>query len=183
MRYVYLLACCALLAACAPNPQTLESVARSESARLAPPSKKLSTFADYQLKPMVLSPAVQAEEGKVEAAAKLEGDLKATIQPLLDNWKAAPASDRSGTLLIEPQLASLKIVSGGTRFWAGAFAGESSIDLDLVLTDAASGESIAKVRITQSADAMTGAWSIGQSDENLFKYISSTARQYLEDSY
>lgn len=183
MRHLPILFAGLLVAACAPNPATLESVARSESARLPPPTRKLSTFADYQLKPMALSPAVQAEQGKVEVAAQLEADLKAEIQPLLDKWMSAPANGRTGTLVIEPHLASLKVVSGGARFWAGAFAGESAIDMDLWLIDAASGEQIAKVRIAQSADAMTGAWSIGKSDDNLLVYVSSIAGQYLEDSY
>jgi hypothetical protein len=183
MRRIHMLACCLLVAACAPNPQTLESVARSESARLAPPTRKLSTFADYQLKPMVLSPAVQTEDGKVKIAAQLEAEFNARVQPLIDKWRAAPADGRTGTLVIEPHLASLKVVSGGARFWAGAFAGESSIDMDLWLTDASTGEQVAKVRIAQSADAMTGAWSIGQSDDNLLTYVSSIACQYLEDSY
>jgi hypothetical protein len=65
----------------------------------------------------------------------------------------------------------------------GAFAGESTIDLDLLLTDQASGQVLARPRVARSADAMTGAWSIGQSDDNLLDYITGIAYQYLVDSY
>lgn len=174
---------CIILAGCAANPQTLESVARTESARLAPPTRPFSSFASYDLRPMVLSEAVQAEAGKVEAAGTLQTKLQARIRPLLDQWTAATAGGRSGTLSIEPRLASLKIVSGGARFWAGAMAGDSTIDLDLVITDQATGQQIAKPRIARNADAMTGGWSIGKSDQNLYDYITSIAYQYLEDNY
>jgi hypothetical protein len=182
MRKIVLLALVAL-AGCAANPEKVSSVAKTESARLVPPTKALSTYASYELLPMVLSPAVKSEPAKVEEARKLEATLREQVQPLLDNWASNPAAGSAGTVAIEPRLAGLKIVSGGARFWAGAFAGNSSIDLDLVITDKATGEELAKVRVDRDADAMTGAWSIGQSDENLHGYIARIAYQYLVDNY
>lgn len=172
-----------VLAGCAANPETVESVAKTESARLAPPTKGLSSYATYELRPMVLSPAVLQDQGKVEEAQKLESLLQAKLRPLLDQWASPASGARSGTLVIEPRLAALKIVSGGARFWAGAWAGDSTIDLDLVLTDKITGEQIAGVRIDRDADAMTGAWSIGKSDDNLHEYIVRIAYQYLVDHY
>jgi hypothetical protein len=116
-------------------------------------------------------------------AGELENTLRAKIQPLLDQWKAAASTGGSGTLVVEPQLAFLKVVSGGSRFWAGPFAGDSSIDMDLVITDQTTGQQVAKARITRNADSNAGAWSIGQSDENLLDYIASIAYQYLKDNY
>ena len=174
---------CAILAGCAANPERLESVGKAESARLAPPIKRFSSYATYDFRPMVLSPAVKSDEGKVQAAGELETTLRAKLQPLLEKWKGAPAGDRSGTLVIEPQLVSLKIVSGGARFWAGPFVGDSSIDMDLLITDQSTGQQIAKPRITRSADAMTGSWSIGKSDQNLVDYIASIAYSYMTDNY
>lgn len=178
-----IIAVCMALAGCATNPETLASVSKTEAARFAAPTQRLSTFASYELKPMVLSEAVTAEEGKVKEAAVLEQTLRARIQPLLDQWTAAGGEGRSGTLVIEPHLASLKVVSGGARFWVGAMAGDSTIDMDLFLIDQASGQVLAKPRIARAADAMTGGWSIGQSDENLLDYIAGIAYQYLVDSY
>lgn len=173
----------ALLAGCAASPEALNSVAQTESGRMAAPSRSLSSFARYELKPMVLSPAVKSEEGKVAVAGELEAKLRQKLQPLLDQWNAAPAANRSGTLVIEPQLASLKVVSGTARFWAGAMAGDSSVDLDLSLTERETGLVIGKPRVARNADAMTGGWSIGKSDDNLLDYISAIAYQYLSDHY
>lgn len=174
---------CIILSGCAANPRTLESVAKTESARMTPPAKRFVGYATYELKRMLLSPAVQSEAAKVRVAGELENTLRAKIQPLLDQWKAAASTGGSGTLVVEPQLAFLKVVSGGSRFWAGPFAGDSSIDMDLVITDQTTGEQVAKARITRNADSMTGMWSIGQSDENLLDYIASIAYQYLKDNY
>lgn len=178
-----LLILCMVLAGCAATPEKLESVAQTEAARLAPPTKSFSGYLSYELKPMVLSPAVLSESRKVEEAEKLEHKLREKFEPLLSHWEAAPAEGRSGTLVIEPQLAALKIVSGGARFWAGALAGNSAIDLDLLFTEQDSGQQVAKPRIARDADAMTGGWSIGKSDQNLHDYIVSIAHQYLTDNY
>jgi hypothetical protein len=132
---------------------------------------------------MVLSKAVRSDEGKVEAAGDLENVLRAKLQPLIDKWKAAAAGGRSGALVIEPQLVSLKIVGGTARFWAGPFVGDSIIDMDLLITEQDTGQQVAKPRITRNADAMTGSWSIGQSDQNLLDYIASIAYHYMTDNY
>jgi hypothetical protein len=171
-----------IFAGCAASPEKLETVGRRESGRMAPPTKRFSSYALYELKPMILAPVLRDEERKVKAAGELEAVLRAKIQPLLNDWQAAPAEGRSGTLTIEPQLADLRIISGGARFWAGAFAGDSNIDMDLSITDQSSSQ-IAKPRISQHAGALAGGYSIGKTDQNLLDYIASTAYFYLKDNY
>lgn len=173
-----------LLAGCAATPESLESVARTESARMPAPTRPFSSFAGFELKPMALSPAVLKEHGKVEKAGELDATMRQKLEPLFEEWRSAPPdAKRSGRLVVEPQLASLKVVSGGARFWAGAMAGDSNIDLDLTMTDGDTGQLIAKPRIALSADGMTGGWSIGKSDQNLLDYIAAVSYQYLRDHY
>jgi len=172
-----------ILAGCAASQEKLEAVGRRESSRIAPPTKRFSSYARYELKPMVLSPTLRNEERKVKAAGELEVVLRAKLQPLLNEWQAAPAAGRSGTLTIEPQLADLRIISAGARFWAGGLAGDSNIDMDLFIADQSSGQEIAKPRISQHAGAVAGGFSIGKSDQNLLDYIASTAYFYLKDNY
>jgi hypothetical protein len=178
-----IIAACVVLGGCAANPETLASVAKTEAARFEAPTQRLSTFASYELRPMVLSDAVKSDDAKVKEAGVLESALRTKVQPLLDQWQAAGGTGRVGVVVIEPHLASLRVVSGGARFWAGALAGDSTIDMDLFLTDQASGKVLAKPRVARSADAMTGGWSIGKSDDNLLDYITSITYQYLVDSY
>lgn len=172
-----------ILAGCAASPQALESVGKAESARLAPPAKRLSSYADYELKAMVLSPGVQSDPRKVKVAGDLENTLQAKLQPLLNQWKVTTSSGQSGKLVIEPHLVALRVVSSGARFLAGALVGDSSIDLDLVITDQTTGQQVAKPRVMRSADSVVGGLSIGKSDQNLLDYIASIAYQYLKDNH
>ena len=75
------------------------------------------------------------------------------------------------------------MIGGANRFFAGAFAGDSSIDMDLELKEAATGTVIAKPRIVRNANAMAGAWSVGATDRNLMDYIADIATQYLQDNH
>ncbi len=169
------------LAGCAADPAKVEQVANQEAERLQAPSRALSGFADYRLEPMTFSSAIQAEEAKMAEGREFESNLQAKIQPLLDQWGSA--GEGQGTLVIKPELVGLRVVSGGARFWAGAFAGDSFVDMNLVLEDEESGEAISNVRVARNADAMSGAWSVGKSDQNLDEYVVSIVHQYLEDNY
>jgi hypothetical protein len=144
-----------LLAACAATPEKLDSVAQRESAKMPAPSKRFASFASYELKPVAFGPAVEKDNAKIERAKELGAALAQKLEPLLTEWRAAPSgAGRSGRLVIEPQLAGLRIVSGGARFWAGAMAGR-----------------------------MAGGWSVGKSDSNLLDYITAVSYQYLKDHY
>jgi curli biogenesis system outer membrane secretion channel CsgG len=173
----------ALLTACAADPEKVQAVADAESARLQRPTRPLSSFTVFELKPMVFSTAIEEEKGKLEEAQEFEQNLNDKLLPLLESWNAASNEGSRGTLSIETELTGLRIISGGARFWAGAFAGDSFIDMDLRLIDTGTGEEIADVRIQRNAGAMGGAWSIGKSDQNLDEYIVSIVYDYLSDSY
>ena len=170
------------LAGCAASQEDLNAVSVTEAARLAKPSKPLSAFASYELAPMSLSPEVRAKPEKVREAAVLEARIKAKLQPLLAEWSRSNEPGRSGTLVVQPELVKLRIVSGGARFFAGAFSGDSFIDLDLRLVDGADNE-IAKPRINKRAGAWGGAWSVGKTDQNLHDYIAYIVYRYMIDSY
>ena len=169
------------LAGCAADPAKVEAVADQEADRLASPSRPLSEFGAYELAPMSMVDAIRSEAGKLEEAQEFEGNLKAKVQPLLDQWNGAASG--SGKLLVKVDLVGLRIVSGGARFWAGGFAGDSFIDLNLVLEVAESGEQLSNVRVYRDADAITGGWSIGKSDQNLDDYVVSIIHEYLADNY
>lgn len=172
-----------VLAGCAASPERLDAVAAKESARMAKTSRPLSTFARYELRAMTMSSEVTQDERKVAQAKVLEQRLRDQLLPLIQKWESAPAGGRSGTLVIEPRLESLRIVSGGARFWAGALAGSSTIDLDLMLTEKQSSSVVAKPRVDIRSNAIAGGWSVGATDRNLLDYIAVTAERYLKDNY
>jgi curli biogenesis system outer membrane secretion channel CsgG len=183
MRTVFLFVIAGLLTACAADPAKVQDVAAEEAERLAPPTRPLSEFAEFELAAMTFDDAIVQESGKMEEAQEFESNLQAKLDPLLANWNAGGSESAVGTLSIEANLVRLKIVSGGARFWAGAFAGDSFLDLDLRLVDKSSGEVISDVQVRRNADSMTGAWSVGKSDQNLDEYVVSIIHQYLSDNY
>jgi hypothetical protein len=170
------------LAGCAASQEDLDTVSADEAAQLAKPSKPLSAFVSYELKPMNLSPEVGVKPEKVEQAAILEAKIREKLQPLFAVWSKSNEPGRSGTLIVQPELVKLRIVSGGARFFAGAWAGDSFIELDLGLVDDADSE-IANPRITKHAGAMGGAWSVGKTDENLHDYMAHIVHRYMVINY
>lgn len=170
-------------AGCAASQENLDRVAQIEVIGLAKSSRALSTFAAYELKPMTLYPEVQEKADKVVQAGVLEGKIQAKLVPLFDEWAASNEPSRSGTLVVQPELVKLRIVSGGARFFTGAFTGSSFIDLDLVLIDGDTSSQLVKTRIRRDASGLGGAWSFGKTDENLHDYIAQITHRYMVESY
>ena len=172
------------LAGCSANPSRIASTAKQESSRLGVTSRPLSEFSNFELRPMELSAGVSDQKEKVVMAKQLENKLSKKLLPLLEEWKADGSMSRTaGTLLIQPQLQSLRIISGGNRFLAGSWAGDSLIDLNLKLADGQTGAIIANPRISRTSSAMGGAWSMGKTDKQLMDYIVGISHQYLVDNY
>ena len=174
----------AALVGCASSPERRAAVATKESSYLAAPTRPLASYGTFELKAMAMDPAIASDPAKVEAVKELEGRVQARVQPLLAQWNAQGAKSAAvgTTLIVQPRVTNLRVVSGGARFFAGALAGESSVAMVLELKDAATGALIAQPRIERSAGAMAGAWSIGATDRNLMDYIADIAGQYLQDN-
>lgn len=158
------------------------TAAKTQSARLAAPSKPLASFSQFELKPFVLGAEVEQDKKKVKVAKQLEDKMSQKLQPLLDEWAAKAGSGASGTLTIQPVVHGLKVVSGGSRFWAGGWAGNSFVDMNLKMVDRA-GTNIAEPRIERTADANAGSWTVGATDRNLLNYIVEISYQYLVRNY
>ena len=183
MKRLLLILCVVALSACSSDPATRQEVAIDESAQMRPPEIPLSAFGSFELLPVAMSPEVSANGKKAEIAIELGRKLETRLRPMIQSWESsAPTDIRKRTLVIKPTVAELRVVSGGARFWAGGFAGDSSIDLDIALIEKKTGRLIANQRINRSANALAGAWSIGASDKNLLDYIVDISYQYLADN-
>jgi hypothetical protein len=172
-----------LLAGCAADQKDIKQVADTKSVALAKPSKPLSSFASYQLRPITLSKHIEVDEAKTRHLAILEKKVREKLSPLFTEWKASGVGARSGTLIVAPELTQFRIVSGAARFWAGALAGQSRVDMTLRLIDGATKKVIAEPTIDQASGAWAGAWSIGTSDTNLHDYMAGIAHQYMVANY
>ena len=173
----------AALVGCAANANQVKDVGVAEADRLPEIDRKLSTFAEFEIKPMTFVEAIESNPGKLKEGKDFEKALGVVLNPTLEKWNAAEIEGAAGKLGIQVHVQKLRIVSGGARWFGGAMAGNSFIDIDLMLIDEASGEEIAKERIRRDADAMAGSWSVGRSDQNLDAYLISIVHEYLKNNY
>lgn len=173
-----------LTLACASSPEDRATVAAAESARMQRTDVPLSHYGDFDLEPMRLSDEVRKSGSKTAVAAQLETKLRARLEPLLADWSSRAGPDsRDRELKLRPVLQRLRVVSGGARFWIGGLAGDSLVDMDIALVDAGTGQKIGVARVSRTAGAMAGGWSVGATDRNLLDYIVDIAHRYLQDSY
>jgi len=166
----------------APNSERYQQTVHREVSRLAVPTQSFSSFSRFLLNPMILDDMTRSKPEKTQVASQLESKIEGRVSPLLQEWTQNPkVSDR--TLTITPELYELHVVSSGARFWVGAMAGDSRIDMVLTIVDAESHDVIAKPRIILTASAMGGGWSVGSTDRNLLNYVADITYEYLKNHY
>lgn len=168
------------LTACASNPAQKESIVSSVASNLQAPYEKFSNFSEFELLPMKIDQAILADDGKKAHADVLEGKLETRLNEVFSGWENTGSNRK---LTIQPELKKLRIIGGANRFFAGAFAGNSNIELKLNVVDAATGKTIGAPVVSRQADATTGAWSVGASDKNLVDYIVDISARYFENNY
>ena len=182
-RVLVALIAIAMVTGCASDPGRRERIIKEQSGRLPAPTTPLSSYGKFELKPMQMVAGVANDEAKTRVAKDLERRLQERVQPMFARWNAESGSGSaaSKTLIVQPRVTQLRVVSGATRFWVGAMAGESSIAMDLELRDGTTGALVANPSIGRSADAFAGGYSVGATDQNLLGYIADIATQYLQD--
>ncbi len=149
-----------------------------------PPANALAGYDSYELAPIAMGPPYAGDEGKAKARAKIQDHMLAETSPIIEQWNKAAAGSTSGrTLVIEPRIEKLKVVSGGARFWAGAFAGDSYVVMKFGIIEQPSGKQLAEPEFYQRAAAMSGAWTFGGQDKDMMNRIVALANHYLEANY
>lgn len=162
------------LLGCAATQETIIKDSAKESQVLQPAAVKLAKFKTAQLKPLAIADAISSNPDKLRCAQELDAKLTHLIQPLVADW---PSTAQEGkTIIIQPKITHLRIISKGTRFLAGLMAGQSSVSLDLQLIDGESGEAIANTTITKVALGNGGP---GVADDNILDYVANISHQYL----
>ena len=148
-----------------------------------PPTLSLDNFHRFEMAPIVMSAPFAGQKGNEVAKERLQANLDLRANPLLAEWNAKPAGDAPRTLKIQPSIRYIRFITGGKRFFAGAFAGGSSILINVNMVDAASGEVIASPEFYQHANALGAAWSYGATDKTMLIRISTMVTEYLRNNY
>ncbi|HBG18040.1 MAG: hypothetical protein A2X81_01360 [Desulfobacterales bacterium GWB2_56_26] len=162
------------LVGCVATPERIAKTSRQDSLKFSPPKMKLSSFSSAKLEALQVIDAIANDKDKAALAKDLEAKLQAQLSPLVAAWPAGTGENE--TLLIQPKIVHLRIISSTTRFMVGIMAGQSSATLQLNLVDAKTGDIIANPEITKIALGQGGG---GENDSNLLDYLANIAHQYV----
>ncbi len=149
-----------------------------------PPLNALGGYDAYELAPIAMGPPLAGDAGKEKAKGKIQEHMNNETGPIIAQWNTdAAGSTRGQTLLFEPHIEKLKVVSGGARFWAGAFAGDSYVVIKLRIVEQPSGTVLGEPEFYQRAAAMSGAWTVGGQDKDMMHRIVLLTNKYLLMNY
>jgi hypothetical protein len=164
---------------CAHSQPPRATIAEQAS-RLPRTEVPLNTFGTFEIARMAMAPDISANEGKAKLANQFAQDIDATLKPVLADWSSsAPADSRARTVVIQPRLAAIHIVT----YFSAFRSDDSKIDLELVLTDKASSRSIGTARINASMTQDEAVRSRHAFDKALQDEVVQIVRQYLVDNY
>lgn len=155
----------------------------AKNAENPPPRVSLNTFARFEMLPVTMDAPYAGQEANEAAKGSIQANLDLRVQPVLAHWNGQPAGNGARTLRIEPEIRHIRYVSGGKRFWGGAFAGGSAVLMTVKLTDAATGELVAEPEFYQHANKMGAAWSFGATDKAMLIRIGAMVTDYLQKNY
>jgi hypothetical protein len=138
-------------------------------------ARPLAEYARFELRD------IQAKvEVHPKVMNKLTTELKLRIDPALERWNADGAQPgHAGTLAIETVITDMKFVSGGKRFWAGAFAGGSHSAAEVRLVDVETGQVVESEKFEHKASAMSGSMSIGAADNAMLDRLAQSVATWV----
>lgn len=82
-------------------------------------------------------------------------------------------------VLVDMKIVDMRIASGSARFWGGAFAGNSFMDVLLELRDADTEEVVHQKVLSTSNNAFGAAWNFGASDRSLPSDFGTLIGEYI----
>jgi hypothetical protein len=167
-----------LITACGGQQAKPDNQAADQQQQDPPLAKKYQNI--------VVGEFAASPEIKKDYAEALD-ECQANMVWALENQKAFKSVARAKTdmryppqsLLVQTDVSDLHIVHGAARFWAGAFAGKSYMNLNLKLTDAATGKVVREKAISSSNNAWAAAWVGGSSDRTLPADMGKIAAGYI----
>jgi len=162
----------------------IAATALAEPPENPPPTSAFAGYDKYELLPIAMGPPYAGDEGKEKAKTKIQDYMTAETGPIIAQWNTdAAGSTRGQSLVIEPRIDKLKVVSTGARIWAGAFAGDSYVVLKMRIVEQPSGTVLGEPMFYQRASAISGTWTFGAQDKDMMHRIVILVDKYLQSNY
>jgi hypothetical protein len=147
------------------------------------PAHALHDYQRFEVRPITMDAPYAGQDANEEAKKSIQANFDERLNPVLAEWNAKPAGTSPHTLLLEPHIEHVKFISGGRRFWGGAFAGGSAVLITMKITDETTGEVVAEPEFYQHANKMAGAWSFGATDKAMLIRVAGMMVNYLRNNY
>ena len=163
---------CGRDAAPEPSPASLAPGARSA----APGAGNFSQFKAVEYGTVRLAASAEQDE---ESRAAVDKALRECMTKVPAARPVSAGKAATKTLLVEPTITQIRKVSGAARFWGGAFAGNSSITINVAFKDKTTGKSVGAKEFGDSANAFAGAWSFGAGDRSMLEEAAQQVCAYV----
>lgn len=147
------------------------------------PVAKFSDFKKIEMKDIVIAPDFAEAEANQKATRKIQENLDANLSGVLASWNGSERDAPRSTLLIEPVVTQIKFIGAAGRVMVGAMAGNSAVVMEVTFKDKESGEVIAAPQFFQRAQAISGAYSYGVSDNMMLTRIAQLVSDYVKSNY
>jgi len=135
----------------------------------------LSAYAHYELHDITADVKVHPK-----VMDKLNTELKLKLDGPMARWnQQAGQAGHAGTLAVEVSITDMKFVSGGKRFWAGGFAGDSHAAGVVRLVDKDSGKVLQSQNFINHANGVAGAWSFGATDNGMLDHLAANMGDWV----
>ena len=145
---------------------------------------KFSEFAKVEMKPLAINEKFAESGANQKARRKIEGNLKNQVKTIFsnctflgENQEFSKTSDK--TLQIVPTIKEIKFIGGAARIWVGAMAGSSAVLMEVICKDSKSSEIVAQAEFYQEANAFSGAYSMGGTDNMMLDQVSLDVAKWL----
>jgi hypothetical protein len=176
--------------ACAGGQKT--TAAKDEATKPAAESKSATLESVQQAKPLNTS-----FNNVIFEELKTTDVIKKDYSEALDEFEKSVVSNLKGknafarverdtgaklpgkSLQVRVKIPDMRIASFGARFWGGALAGNSFMNVELELVDAASGKVLRTETISSSNNAWGAAYAFGSSDRSLPTDMGQVVAEYL----
>jgi hypothetical protein len=145
-----------------------------------PTSVKLSTFKTVAMKKVAIAPDFASAGANQKAAKKIDKELALGMRTVFPDLRQIDGEDVQTGLLIEPLIQEIKFIGGAARFWVGAMAGSSAVLMKATFRDASTGKVIGEPQFYRNANAYTGGWSFGATDNLMLDGVAKDIVNYAK---
>lgn len=167
------------LGGCATSQEGKQAESTVQAPPVAPLAKPYGEIFVYEIE---TTPALKSDY------AEALKDCQSTLVIALlrkNKYKKVESARSSETygkpaLLVKMRVSDMRIASFGARFWGGALAGSSFMNIRMALVDAETQQTVREEDFNSSNNAFAAAWMMGSNDRSLPADMAEIMAAYID---